>query len=310
MLDADTFLTTLYVEVDDFCKAHARVHPGRGRPRSLSRSEVVTLALIEQFGCFMSETHFHRYCAIYLRKAFPKLPHRSQLNRLIRSECELIVSFFLHLADRLRAHDAAFQALDCTAVPVRNSKRRGYGWLPGRATLGWSNRRGWFTGFRVISSVTPEGAVAGFGIASGHVNDHLIGQTFLALRAYPMPGYYAAVGRRAMGPYLADSGFAGENPARIWKQAFGASVLAPPQRNQRTRGWTPQMRRWIAGLRQMVETQFSKFFWSFRLERERPHTMEGFQARVAATAALHNFCIWLNRQLGRPNLAFADLVVW
>jgi hypothetical protein len=25
---------------------------------------------------------------------------------------------------------------------------------------------------------------------------------------------------------------------------------------------------------------------------------------------LHNFCIWLNEQLGRPRLAFADLLGW
>jgi hypothetical protein len=26
--------------------------------------------------------------------------------------------------------------------------------------------------------------------------------------------------------------------------------------------------------------------------------------------ALHNFCIWLNEHLGRPRLAFADLLQW
>jgi hypothetical protein len=25
---------------------------------------------------------------------------------------------------------------------------------------------------------------------------------------------------------------------------------------------------------------------------------------------LHNFCMWLNEQLGRPRLAFMDLVDW
>jgi hypothetical protein len=32
---------------------------------------------------------------------------------------------------------------------------------------------------------------------------------------------------------------------------------------------------------------------------------------LAARVALHNFCIWLNEQLGRPRLAFvADLLEW
>jgi hypothetical protein len=48
----------------------------------------------------------------------------------------------------------------------------------------------------------------------------------------------------------------------------------------------------------------------FRLDEERPHTLFGFQARFAALAALHNACIWINRSLGRPDLAFADLTEW
>ena len=49
---------------------------------------------------------------------------------------------------------------------------------------------------------------------------------------------------------------------------------------------------------------------AFRLGRERPHSLDGLQARLAAKVALHNFCLWLNGQLGRPHLAFADLVDW
>jgi hypothetical protein len=45
-------------------------------------------------------------------------------------------------------------------------------------------------------------------------------------------------------------------------------------------------------------------------DRERPHELSGLQARLVAKIALHNFCIWVNDQLGRPRLAFADLVAW
>jgi hypothetical protein len=31
---------------------------------------------------------------------------------------------------------------------------------------------------------------------------------------------------------------------------------------------------------------------------------------LAAKVTLHNFCMWLNGQLGRPWLAFADLIEW
>ena len=70
------------------------------------------------------------------------------------------------------------------------------------------------------------------------------------------------------------------------------------------------MRRWLAGVRQIGETVHDKLQHTFRLDRERPHTLSGLQVRLAAKMALHTFCIWLNEQLGRPRLAFLDLVDW
>jgi len=61
MVDTDTFLTTLYVMIDDFCKASlpAEVHPGP--PAALSRGEVLTLAIFGQWQWFGSERGFYRY---------------------------------------------------------------------------------------------------------------------------------------------------------------------------------------------------------------------------------------------------------
>jgi hypothetical protein len=36
----------------------------------------------------------------------------------------------------------------------------------------------------------------------------------------------------------------------------------------------------------------------------------GFKRVWRQKIVLHNFCIWLNEQLGRPRLAFTDLVDW
>jgi hypothetical protein len=66
----------------------------------------------------------------------------------------------------------------------------------------------------------------------------------------------------------------------------------------------------VAGARQIVETVYEKLAHTFHLDRERSHDLSGFQARLAAKLALHNFCIWLNAQLSRPQLAFTDLVDW
>ena len=86
-------------------------------------------------------------------------------------------------------------------------------------------------------------------------------------------------------------------------------MLYCPRRNS-LHPWPRWRRRWLASRRQIVETVFAKLTQTFRLDRERPHHLAGFSARLGAKVSLHNFCHWLNRSLGRPALAFADLLGW
>jgi hypothetical protein len=59
MVEVDTFLTTLYVMVDDFCRAHPPKHSRPGPDASLSSSEVVTLAIFSRWSRFSSERDFY-----------------------------------------------------------------------------------------------------------------------------------------------------------------------------------------------------------------------------------------------------------
>jgi Transposase DDE domain len=193
---------------------------------------------------------------------------------------------------------------------VRNRKRRGEGWIPQYVDVGWSNNLGWYEGFHVLASVTRTGVITGACFGPASTNDHPLAETLFALRRNPQPGDYALVGRPAEGVHLGDSGFAGTSTHVHWKQAYQSAMIAPPQREQHQRGWTPEARRQLASLRQIAETIFAKLLDVFRLRLERPHALTGFLARLAAKLALHNFCIWLNRQLGRANLQFVDLLGW
>ena len=149
MLEVDTFLITLYVFADDFCQSH----PPKKRPGpqpSLSEGEVITLALFARWGRFSSERDFYRYAEARLRDAFPTLPNRSQFNRLVRSHLDLLEAFVSHLVVLLGARGKSlYEALDSSAMPTRDAKRRGHGWLAGCADIGWSNSLGWYEGFRL-----------------------------------------------------------------------------------------------------------------------------------------------------------------
>ena len=75
MVDIDTFLTTLYVTVDEYCKWELPAEASHPGPHaSLSRSEVVTLAVFGQWSQFESERGFYRYAQRHLQAAFPTLP--------------------------------------------------------------------------------------------------------------------------------------------------------------------------------------------------------------------------------------------
>lgn len=141
MLDLDTFLTTLYVMVDDFCKENLGEVRQPGRPTALAPSEVITLALVEQFWQFRSEREFYRYAQHHLTRAFPTLPDRAQFNRAVRHGWKALVVVGQALVDHLQAQQVIYEVLDSVPVPVRNCKRRGRGWLGGWLILG--GVRGW-----------------------------------------------------------------------------------------------------------------------------------------------------------------------
>ncbi len=308
MLDPETFLTELYAKVDDYNKTLPPPEPKPGEAPSLSRSEIVTLALFGQWGQFVSERAFYRYAQKHLRALFPRLPVREQFNRQMRAQHETITYFWRALALELENPADLYEALDATAIVVRDSHRRGEGWLWGQADIGYSNRLGWYEGLHCLTTILPSGVITGYGVAPASTKDQPLAETFLAARAQPQRGLLC-VGLRRPRPYLTDTGFEGKDWHTHWQQDYDAEVITAPKRSAK-KNWPKPWRKYLAGLRQIVETVNDKLLNTFGLNRERPHQMSGVQARLAAKVALHNFCIWLNRKFQRPDLAFAELVDW
>jgi len=205
MVDVDTFLTTLYVMVDDFCQSHSPTKKP-GPQASLCASEVITLAIFARWGRFSSERDFYRYASRCLCNAFPTLPDRSQFNRSVRSHTELIEAFILHLIALLEMQRCRhpYEALDSSAMPTRDCKRRGHGWLAGQADIGWSNSLGWYEGFSLLSAVDSSGVITGFCFGAASTADQQMAETFFAMRARPNRRLIS-VGSAAAGPYIAYS---------------------------------------------------------------------------------------------------------
>lgn len=307
MLDLATFLTTLYVQVDTL-DHDVPPDPQPGPAAALCRSEVLTLAIFGQWAQFPSERAFWRFAERRLRPYFPHLPNRSQFNRQLRRHQQALTLVALALGVPLRAPASSYELLDGTGVPVRNRQRRGRSWLAGLADLGRCTRLGFYYGFRILVACDPQGLITGFGAGPASSNDRRLTETFLACRHTPHPGL-PSIGQAISDEYLADTGFAGRDWVPHWWTAYGAVVWASPQRDSRQR-WPKVVRRQAAAWRQIIETVQDRLLTPFRLASERPHALDGFQARLAAKVGLHNFCCWLNHQLGRPLLAVAELLDW
>lgn len=311
MLDPDAFLTTLYTIIDDFCQQHLPAEPIQpGPPPSLSRSETMTLTLFSQWRRFASETDFYRFAHQKLRPLFPTLPHQSQFNRLMRLHQEALLAFSHHLVEVMQARNCAYEVLDRCGVATRWCNRRGVGHLPDATNKGKCSRLGFFHGFSLLTSVTPDGVITGFAVGAASAKDQPLADAFLLAR-HTARADCPCVGKPCLsGDYVADKGFIGAAWRERWC-LFRANVISPPQGGPGLRVlWSKALLVWYAGLRQIVESVHNCLLNTFRLDKERPHEMRGFFARVSAKIALHNFCIYLNQQAGRENLAFADLLDW
>jgi len=227
MLDVDTFLTALYVIVDDFCQSHRPQQRRPGPEASLSAGEVIALSIFARWSRFASERDFYRYAHSHLRGAFPTLPERSQFNRLVRFHAEAIEEIALHLGQIVKGDRSPYQALDASAIPVRDAKRRGHGRLAGYADIGWSNSIGCYEGFSLLSAVEPSGVITGFCFGAASTADQPLAETFFNLRANPNPRLIS-VGSAYWGPYVADKGFEGAENHRRWLDHYAAQVIHPP----------------------------------------------------------------------------------
>jgi Transposase DDE domain len=297
-MDLDSFLVSLYVQIDDWWRAKHRqsLRRGPGRPSLLSDSEVLTLAILAQWPRFRSERDFWRFASSHLRPYFPTLCSQCQLNRRIRALEPELRLLQQDLARGLCEPSAVYRVMDTTLVPavvrVRACRK---GLFAGQASFGRCRSKSeWVYGFKVALVVDPDGVVTAFGLAPANSDERPIGEALIVSDRHDA--------------YLADKGFSSLEWERHWLEVRGALVASTPKDNSR-RSWSAADRRWAAGKRQIIEQVISQLKDFFALERHRAKTLGGLLARLAAKIAAYTCGQWLNSRLGRPLRHLAALLV-
>ncbi len=218
---------------------------------------------ISRWNRFGSDRDFYRFAERHLRAAFPALPNYSQFNRLLGASGNWLNSFNQFLLVSMQVQACVYEALDTMGCATRNSKRRREGWLAGEANIGYSNHLGWYEGLNVITSVTPDGFITGFGCAPASTKEQPYAETFLALRAAGALDLPEA-GRPARGIYITDNGFCGKsnhhgnNTMRLGSLPHLSVVILSLGLNLYIAGWQACDR----SLKRCMENSSILFGWS------------------------------------------------
>src|SRR5918997_952168 len=184
MEDVETFLTTVYVAVDDVYQA--RIAPLRrrqaGRPPAFADSEVLTVTLAQQLLGIDSE----RTWLALLRRTwgglFPHLPSSHEFNRRARHLMGVLRRVWQELAATLTSPFDPYRVVDTTALPVVHFQRAHIARLfRGLAAYG---RRGarheTYFGFKLALLTTLAGVPVEADLVAANVHDLLAGEAVLA----------------------------------------------------------------------------------------------------------------------------------
>jgi hypothetical protein len=332
-IDLDTFLVTLYVLVDDAYQAHIAAHKPlrRGQPPRLSDSEVLTLAICQQW-IGASERAFLRYVDTYWRSYFPVLLDQSAYNRRVRDLAGVLVHLVPLLADELLPALPGYQVLDGIAIPLACCCRgRRHRLFADEAAIGkgGSDRR-WYYGVKAVVAVREDGVITGFVVGPASTEERWLYEHLLCWRSDPRrapwtvaeapPSHNAGGHVGPTGPiwpvdgaghvaapsetlYLGDRGLVGRAWQAHWQQDYQAVIITPD--DVPADPWLG--RHGHASHRQIIETVNQHLTDDLHLKFPRARTRWGLLARIAAKLAAFNLGIWLNRHFGRPDLALATL---
>lgn len=337
-MDLDTFMTTLYVVIDDWYKRNMAVRMQRhaGPECQMSDSEVLTVAMAGQWQVgvpWQSERGVVRYMQCHGRQWFPRMLGKSQFNQRVRELWAALVGLQQAVAVWLSTEADLYECVDCTELPqcsLAQASSHDRHWLSGNLGRG-GNNGGWFYGEQLLVSVTGQGAVTGWLVGLAQTDDRWLLEAFLSTRHGYMqivgpgvaeqkrhlsaciPSLYSfspaiCAGRHHHGPYVADRGFNGERWVSHWQTHYAMTVLTAPPANAQLH-WDRATLSWLASHRQIVETVISRLADVFGLKRLRAHSDWGKVTRLAAKMAAYNLGCYFNRLLGRPDGALATLIV-
>lgn len=326
VIDVDTFLTTVYATVDDFCQAHpSPIRPG---PKPvMSDSEVLTIQLLKAWHG-TSQRGALAWIAQSYHAWFPTLLTPGAFNCRARALTPTMAQLLFTLARKMEVWHDTFEIIDGLAIPLaepqRGQKRKCF--TEDEAGIGRGGvGKDWYYGVALVGCVSDSGILTGFVTAPAENNEHWLAHDLLSWRADPTAipvaveleanakrhhrqitgptGHHLSpttAGEMVTGVYLADKGFRGAIWRETWETQCGATVITSAGPHRRDR-------RLFHRARRRIESVFSVLIGVLHIRHPQSRTEEGVITHLVATCTALNLGIYLNRSFNRPDLALGTL---
>ncbi len=291
--DLDTFVTALYVTIDDALRTHPelrRWRPKVGLAPKLSDAELLTMAVLQALLGFTSETRFLRHTKSHLTQLFPYVPYQSGYNkRLRKAEHQLMVVIRLIAKDTELWGDDTW-VMDSTPVECGRSRPTVLrSDLAGWASYGYcASHSRWFWGLRLHLVCTPSGLPVTFALANPKIDEREVARDLFESE----PGLL-----RPGQVILADKGYASKEFERYLAE-HGATLVRPATAREPHRRTTPLLK----PLRQLIESVNATLKTQLDLERHGGRTPGGVMTRVLQRLLALTAAIWHNHKSGQQSL--------
>ena len=293
--DLDTFVTALYVKIDDAFGMDPELRPWRpavGIAPKLSDSELMTLAVVQAMLGFTSETRFLRHASRHLVHLFPYLPNQSGYNKRLRRASSQLRSLIRLLAQDTPLWDDDTWVMDSTPVECGRSRPTALrSDLAGWASYGYcASHSRWFWGLRLHLVCTPAGLPVTFALANPKVDEREVARDLFEVE----PELLAT---RVGQTILADKGYASAE-FETFLADHGAQLVRPAMKRERNRKTTPLLK----PLRQLIESVNATLKTQLDLERHGGRTPGGVTTRVLQRLLALTAAIWHNSHCGQTPL--------
>jgi hypothetical protein len=291
--DLDTFVTALYVSIDDALVMHPDLRQWRpkvGLAPKLSDAELLTLAVLQALLGFTSETRFLRHARVHLVHLFPYIPKQSGYNKRLRKAAGQLGALIRLLGTDTELWDDDTWVIDSTPVECGRSRPTALrSDLAGWASYGYcASHSRFFWGLRLHLVCTPAGLPVTFALANPKDDERVVARDLLE-------GEPELLRRGQV--IVADKGYRSKE-FETFLAHHGVELMRPAHGRDRGRNSSPLLK----PFRQLIESVNATLKVQLDLERHGGRTRVGVMTRVLQRLLALTAAIWHNSRVGQRPL--------